>query len=77
MVSRHKFLYISFFFPPMGGAEPRHNLSTVRRLYSEGFLPTIVTSPEGYPYARDEYLKQLVPPGLEIIRCNWPYDAER
>lgn len=77
MELRHHFLYISFFFPPMGGAEPRHNLSTVRRLYSKGFLPSIVTAPEGYPYAKDEYLKSLIPEGVEITRCNWPYESEK
>ncbi len=73
----HNYLYISFFFPPMGGAEPRHNLSTVRRLYSNGFLPTIVTSPEDYPYAKDEYLRSLIPQGVSITRCNWPHEAQK
>ncbi len=77
MEFRHHFLYISFFFPPIGGAEPRHNLSTVRRLYSKGFLPSIVTAPEGYPYAKDEYLKSLIPEGVKITRCNWPYESEK
>ena len=77
MELHHNFLYISFFFPPMGGAEPRHNLSTARRLYSNGFLPTVVTAPEGYPYAKDEYLRSLIPPGIKIIRCNWPYEAQK
>jgi hypothetical protein len=61
----------------MGGAEPRHNLSTVRRLYAEGFLPTIVTSPEDYPYAKDEYLRSLIPQGVSITECNWPHEAEK
>ena len=77
MQLHHDFLYISFYFPPMGGAEPRHNLSTIRRLYSKGFFPTIVTAPEGYPYAKDEYLRSLIPPEIEIIRCNWPYKAQK
>jgi len=77
MKQPRKFLYISFFFPPMGGAEPRHNLSTVRRLCEKGFLPEIVTAPEEYPYARDEYLRSLIPPGLSITRCQWPHGLKK
>lgn len=76
MEPSHKFLYISFIFPPLAGAEPRHNLSVIRRLYSEGFLPTIVTAPEDYPYPKDEYLKSLIPEDVEIKRCSWPYKCE-
>jgi glycosyltransferase involved in cell wall biosynthesis len=77
MKFNHRFLYISFFFPPLGGAEPRHNLSIVKRLYSNGFLPTVVTAPEEYPYPKDEYLRSLIPQGLDIVRCNWPYKNEK
>ena len=69
---RHQFLYISFFFPPLGGPEPRHNLSMIRRLYSKGFQPTIVTAPDDYPYTRDDYLAKQIPEGLDIRQVSWP-----
>ena len=69
---RHKFLYISFFFPPLGGPEPRHNLSIIRRLYYKGFQPTIVTAPDDYPYSRDDYLAKQIPKGLDIRQVSWP-----
>lgn len=69
----HKFLYISFFFPPLGGAEARYNISVIRRLYAKGFLPTIVTAPSDYPYSRDEYLESLVPSGITIINTRYPH----
>jgi len=73
----HKFLYLSFIFPPLAGAEPRHNLSVIRRLYSKGFLPTIITAPEDYQYPKDEYLRSLIPKDINIRRCKWPYKYEK
>ena len=75
-MEHHKFLYISFIFPPLAGAEPRHNLSVIRKLYSKGFLPTIVTAPEDYQYPKDEYLRSLIPNDVEIKRCSWSYKHE-
>ena len=77
MEYHHKFLYISFIFPPLAGAEPRHNLSVIRRLYSKGFLPTIITAPEDYQYPKDEYLRSLIPKDINIRRCKWPYKYEK
>ena len=66
-----KFLYISFCFPPLGGAESRHNLSLIRRLYAKDFLPTIVMAPKDYPYPKDQYLEKLIPEGIKIKRITW------
>ena len=77
MEYHHKFLYISFIFPPLAGAEPRHNLSVIRRLYSKGFLPTIITAPEDYQYPKDEYLRSLISKDINIRRCKWPYKYEK
>ena len=77
MEYHHKFLYISFIFPPLAGAEPRHNLGVIRRLYPKGFLPTIVTAPEDYQYSKDEYLRSLIPKEINIRRCKWPYKYEK
>lgn len=55
----------------MGGAESRYNLSLIRKFYTKGFLPTILTAPEDYPYPKDQYLEKLIPEKIEIkrIRC--------
>jgi len=72
-----KFLYISFFFPPLGGAEPRYNLSLIRRLYMKSFLPTIVTAPKDYPYPKDKYLEKLIPEKIKRKRINRFYKPNK
>jgi len=72
-----KFLYISFFFPPLGGAESRYNLSLIRRLYAKDFLPTIVIAPNDYPYPKDQYLEKLIPEKIEIKRISWFYQPSK
>ena len=69
---KRRFLYISFFFPPAGGPEARHNLSQVRALYKRGFTPTVITAPEDIDYPKDEHLLQLVPEDIGIKRFPWP-----
>jgi len=63
-------LYISCFFPPLGGAESRHNLGLIRKFYEKGFLPTILTASENYPYPRDHYLEKLVPEKIKVKRIS-------
>jgi len=70
-----KFLYLSFIFPPLAGAEPRHNLSVIRRLRERGFEPVIITSPRDYPEAKDLALESLVPEDLRTVRVAWPRHA--
>lgn len=71
--TQYKFIYISFIFPPLGGAEARYNLSVIRRLHSKGFRPTIITAPLNYPYPKDEYLRSLVPSDIKIVNSQFPY----
>ena len=71
------FLYISYFFPPLSGAEPRHNLSMIRLLNAKGFIPTIITSPEDISYSKDQSLKKLIPEGISINRISWPYKSNK
>lgn len=72
-----KFLYISFFFPPLGGAEPRYNLSLIRRLYIKGFLPTIITAPKDYSYPKDQHLEKLIPEGIKIKKISQFRDSNK
>ena len=73
-----KFLYVSFIFPPLAGAEPRHNLSVIRRLHERGFEPVIITSPRDYPDSKDPSLEPLIPEGIRMVRVPWPrYQTDR
>lgn len=71
------FLYISFFFPPLAGAEPRHNLSLIRRLHAKGFIPTVITAPKDFSYPKDPALEELIPKGIGIKRITWPYNSNK
>ena len=66
------FLYISYFFPPHGGPESRHNLSMIRALGEHGFCPTVLTAPENVEYPKDRALCALIPDGMEIRRFFRP-----
>jgi len=68
-----RFLYISFFFPPCGGAESRHNVNQIRTLVKHGLVPTVITTPDDVDYPKDEGLRELIPEGIEIKRFPWPY----
>lgn len=71
------FLYISFFLPPLGGAEPRHNLSTIRRLCSHGFHPTVITAPLDFDHPKDPALADLMPPQADVLRVGWPHGGRK
>jgi glycosyltransferase involved in cell wall biosynthesis len=81
----HNFLYVAFNFPPFAGASPRHNLSTVKGLLAEGFLPTVITASEQKPppllldirLAKDEYLRSKIPKEITVIPCDWPSKYHR
>lgn len=65
------FLYISYFFPPLGGAEPRHNLGWIRGLCDKGYIPTIITTQTDVNSPKDNYLYGLIPEKLKIKRIRW------
>ena len=76
MNHRHTLLYLAFNFPPFAQPGPRHNLSTVRRLFAANFLPTVITAPEtfehlptGNEWPKDKYLRSQIPAEVTIIRC--------
>jgi glycosyltransferase involved in cell wall biosynthesis len=77
----NNFIYLAFNFPPFAGASPRHNLSTIKGLLAEGFLPTVITASEQKPppllldikLARDEYLRSKIPKEITIVPCDWPF----
>ena len=71
------FLYLSFFFPPLAGPEPRHNLSRVRCLYKKDFIPTIITVSSDFDYPKDDFLVHLIPKDIEIKRFKWPHSSNK
>lgn len=80
MNRRHNLLYLAFNFPPFAGPGPRHNLSTVRRLFAANFVPTVITAPEAFErlptahkWPKDEYLRSQIPEEVTIIRCPWSF----
>src|SRR5665647_1328323 len=68
----HNVLFIAFFFPPLAGPSPRHNLSTVRGLLAHGFSPTVVTAPEAVPTV--PLLLSAVVRSLKSSQSHWPQD---
>ena len=68
----HNVLFIAFFFPPLAGPSPRHNLSTVRGLLAHGFSPTVVTAPEALPTI--PLLLSAVVRSLKPSQSRWPQD---
>lgn len=71
-----KFLYISRFFPPMGGAEPRYNVSLIRHLCKAGFRPTVLTSEIRAHDSLDPFLASLVPAEAEVHRIPWAREGK-
>jgi glycosyltransferase involved in cell wall biosynthesis len=64
-------LFISYYFPPTGGAPAQRSLKFVRYLPEEGYLPIVITGPgtshnEWTPH--DESLLKEIPPAVPIYR---------
>jgi glycosyltransferase involved in cell wall biosynthesis len=71
-------LFISYYFPPIGGAAAQRPVQLVRHLRELGFSPTVITGP-GSTGARwapeDRTLAERVPDGLLIHRVAGPEPA--
>lgn len=64
-------LYISYHFPPVGGAGVQRALKFTRYLPELGFLPTVVTCPEaasGRWTPVDETMGNEIPPEVHVLR---------
>lgn len=73
-------LFVSYYFPPSGGAGVQRVLKFVKYLPALGWQPAVLTVEESADFpARDEALFAEVPPEVEIIRTPIfePYNAYR
>jgi len=73
-------LFVSYYFPPSGGAGVQRVLKFVKYLPALGWQPAVLTVEESADFpARDEALFAEVPPEAEIIRTPIfePYNAYR
>jgi len=71
-------LFVSYYFPPIGGAGVQRSLKFVRYLPEFGYAPTVVAGPETtYDRwsPRDGTLSEEVPPGTVISRVAGPPPA--
>jgi glycosyltransferase involved in cell wall biosynthesis len=72
-------LFLSYFFPPIGGAGVQRSAKFVRYLPDEGYEPVVVTGPGaagGRWTPADESLAGDVPPGTSVERVPGPVPAE-
>lgn len=68
-----KVLFISYYFPPMGGGGVQRSLKFVKYLPSFGYIPVVLTSPIDYNkiYPHDDNMLDEVPKEIQIYRCNF------
>lgn len=69
-----KFLFLTYYFPPIGSAGVQRAQKFVQYLPSEGFLPVVVTGP-GAPEERsplDRTLLDALDPGVAVYRAPAP-----
>ena len=71
------FLYISYFFPPISGAEPRYNLTVINQFAQKGYSPTILTAPKDARYPREQTLVPLITKKAEIIQLPWYFEKNK
>jgi len=70
-----KILFISYHFPPQGGAGVQRSLKFVKYLPDFNVLPTVLTSPgskENRWTPKDETLLKDLPESVEVHRIEWP-----
>lgn len=61
-----RFLYLSYFLPPLGRAESRHNVAWLRELIACGWSAEVVTASEGERYPKDGSLSSHMPAGADV-----------
>lgn len=65
-----KVLFISYFFPPLGGAGVPRSLKFVKYLPEFGWLPTVVSAGESVSYMKDYSLLKEIPKEIEVNRIG-------
>jgi hypothetical protein len=74
----NRVLFLSYFFPPIGGAGVQRSAKFVRYLPDEGYEPVVVTGPGeagGHWTPADESLAGDVPSGIRVLRVPGPVPA--
>jgi glycosyltransferase involved in cell wall biosynthesis len=72
-------LFISYFFPPTGGAGVQRTLKFVRHLPAHGYEPVVVAGPgeEGRRWdPLDASLTEELPPNVRVVRVPGPIPVE-
>jgi len=65
----HHVLFITYYFPPAGGAGVQRPLKFVKYLPDYGWLPIVLTvKPQAYPLI-DESMEREIPPSVKVIRA--------
>jgi hypothetical protein len=75
-----KFLFISHFFPPTGGAGVQRSSKFVKYLPDTGLLPVVVTgmlNPADWWTPEDRTLMADVPEALPVYRADWNVKEEK
>lgn len=71
MESSEKVLFISYFFPPIGGGGVIRTLKFVKYLPKFGYKPYVLTVKEGFYPIQDKTLLEEIPKEVEVIRVNY------
>jgi glycosyltransferase involved in cell wall biosynthesis len=62
--------YVTYFFPPTGGAGVQRTVKFVRYLPDHGWSPTVITVAAAHYWMEDPTLLAEIPPTVEIIRTR-------
>ena len=75
MSDRRRIIFVSYFFPPMGGAAAQRPIQLVRHLRDDGYEPILITGPGntgGRWTPSDPSLATSVPEEIDIRRVPGP-----
>ncbi|HNX00454.1 MAG TPA: hypothetical protein PKK33_03700, partial [Candidatus Cloacimonadota bacterium] len=67
-----KFLLLTYYFAPCGGAGVQRWLRLLKYLPQYGWLPTVITTEDGDYPVRDESLLTQIPEQVKVIRTKTP-----
>lgn len=69
---RKKILFVSYFFPPIGGSGVQRSLYFVRHLSELGYEPIVLTTENDHRCVQDPSLLDELPPDISVIRIPMP-----
>jgi glycosyltransferase involved in cell wall biosynthesis len=65
-----KVLFISYFFPPVGGGGVQRSVKFVKYLPAFGWAPIVLTSRQAYDFDHDDTLLAEIPPETQVHRTT-------